>query len=205
MTNEPTVFEKTYKDYLAQIARIDLSSIEQKLKVQVEGKRVKIPLFGRLYEVSETGITDSSGKQPSLDICVILSKYLLLCPDIHPAEKEWVSYKDLKDSGPLTAYFANDVERAITSGFAGRLDDLKEVTKNLGGYPPDIEAEYDLSARFSALPRVPVILLFSDKDEEFPAKSLLLFERRAESYLDAECLAMVGRLLFTVLKKAVNA
>jgi len=30
----------------------------------------------------------------------------------------------------------------------------------------------------------------------------MLFERRAESYLDAECLAMVGRLLFTYLIKA---
>jgi hypothetical protein len=31
-----------------------------------------------------------------------------------------------------------------------------------------------------------------------------LFERRAERYLDPECLAMVGRLLFTYLKKAAK-
>jgi hypothetical protein len=70
----------------------------------------------------------------------------------------------------------------------------------LGGYPPDFEIAYDLFMQFDALPRVPVILLFNDADEEFPAQSSLLFERRAEKYLDPECLAMAGRILFTCLK-----
>jgi len=52
-----------------------------------------------------------------------------------------------------------------------------------------------------ALPRVPVILLFNDADDEFPAQSSVLFEQRAEKYLDPECLAMAGRLLFTRLKQ----
>ena len=96
------------------------------------------------------------------------------------------------------------MERAIAACFAGRLDDLKETSKLLGGSPPDIEVTYDLSMQFDALPQVPVMLLFNDADDEFPAKSSVLFERRAEKYLDAECLAMVGRLLFTSLKKAVR-
>jgi len=204
MTTEATVFEKTYKDYIAQIAEIDFKSIEQKLGVHAEGNDVTIPLFGKPHEVSESSITDPSGKQPSLDICVICCKYVLLCPDVYPIEKEWVSFRDLKDSGPLTTYFANDVDRAISDYFSGRLDDMKNACKTLGGYSPGIEVTYDLSMQFDALPQVPVILLFNDADDEFPAKSSVLFERRAERYLDAECLAMVGRLLFTYLKKAVG-
>jgi hypothetical protein len=202
MTSKNSVFGKTYKDYIAQVAGIDLKSIEQKLGVQVEGNEIIIPLFGRPHKVSENGITDPSGKQPSLDICVILCKYLLLCPGVSPKEKEWVSFRDFKDSGPLTSYFANDVERAIATYFARRLDDMKQTCKTLGGYQPDIEANYDLSMQFDALPQVPVVLLFNDADDEFPTKSSVLFERRAEKYFDAECLAMVGRLLFTYLKRA---
>ena len=204
MTTKNPVFEKTYKDYLAQVAGIDLKQIEQKLGVEVQGNDVTIPLFGKPHKVSETGITDPSGKQPYLDICVILCKYLLLCPEINPKEKEWVCFRDLKDSGPLTTYFANDVERAISGYFSGRLNDMKEACKTLSGYPPHIEVTYDLSMQFDALPKVPVILLFNDADDEFPAKSSVLFERRAERYLDAECLAIAGRLLFTYLKKAVK-
>lgn len=204
MTSKNSVFEKTYKYYIAQVAGIDFKSIEQKLGVQVEGNEIIIPLFGRPHKVSGNGITDPSGKQPSLDICVNLCKYLLLCPGVYPREKERVSFRDLKDSGPLTTYFANNVERAIAAYFTGRLDDLKEASKTLEGYPPDIEVTYDLSMRFDAFPQVPVMLLFNDADDEFPTKSSVLFERRAEKYLDAECLAMVGRLLFTCLKKSVN-
>ena len=201
MKSKATVFKKTYKDYIAQIAGIDLGSIVQKLGVHAEGDDVTIHLFGKPYKVTKNGITDPSGKRPSLDICVILCKYLLLCPDVYPREKEWVSFRDLKDTGPLTTYFANDVAGAITSYFVGKLDDLKEAGKNIGGYPPDFEVAYDLFMQFDALPRVPVILLFNDADDEFPAQSSVLFERRAEKYLDPECLAMAGRLLFTCLKE----
>ena len=201
MTTKDSIFEKTYKDYIAQVAEIDLESIEQKLGVEVEGNEIIIPLFGKPHKVTKNGIIDPSGNQPSLDICVICCKYLLLCPDVYPNEKEWVSFRGLKDSGPLTVFFANDVERAISEYFAGRLGGMKKACKTLGGYSPDIEVTYDLSMQFDALPQVPVILLFNDADDEFPAKSSVLFERRAEDYLDPECLAMVGRLLFTYLKK----
>jgi hypothetical protein len=54
--------------------------------------------------------------------------------------------------------------------------------------------------QFNALPKIPVLLLFNDADEEFPAQCAVLFERRAENFLDMECLAMVGMLLFEYLK-----
>ena len=50
----------------------------------------------------------------------------------------------------------------------------------------------------------PLLLLFNDKDEEFPAQCTVLFEKRTETYLDMECVAMVGMLFFDYLKTAVN-
>ncbi len=54
--------------------------------------------------------------------------------------------------------------------------------------------------QFDALPKIPVLLLFNDGDDEFPAQCSVLFERRAENYLDMECLAMAGMLLSEYLK-----
>ena len=204
MTNKESVFKKTYENYLAQVGRIDFNSVKQKLGVEVEKNKIIIPLFGKPYEISAAGISDPGGKQPMLDICVILCKYILLCPQIPPKEKNWVSFRDLKDSGPLTNYFGNDVERAIATYFNGRLGDMKNACRTLKGYSPDIEVSYDLSMQFDALPKVPVVMLFNDADDEFSATCSVLFERRAENYLDPECLAMVGRCLFTYLKKAVQ-
>jgi hypothetical protein len=204
MPNKSSVFEKTYKDYLTQIVTLDLKSIAHKLKIELEGDEVIIPLFGKPHRVSQKGINDPSGKQPSLDVSVIIFKYLLMCPDTSPTEKEWVSYRDFKDSGPLTTYFTNDVERAIVSYFTGKLSDMEIASKTLGGYLPDIKVTYDLSIQFDALPQVPILMLFNDADDEFPAKCSVLFQRRAEKYLDPESLSMVGRLLFLYLKKAAT-
>jgi len=196
------IFKKICSDYLKQIGRLDLRTIERKLGVRIEGNEVIIPLFGRPQRVSEKGIVGPSGEKPSFEICVILCKYLLLCPDGFPEDERWISYRDLKDSGPLTSYFKNDVENAISQRYTGRLGNLKEACKDLEGHPPlDLGLSYDLSMQFNLLPRLSVLLLYNDTDDEFPAKTSVLFQRRAENYLDAECLAMAGRLLFTSLKE----
>ena len=202
--NQEGIFKKTYENYLAQIENIDLNTVKPKLKVSLEQNKIIIPLFGKNYAVSATGISDFNGKQPTLDICVILCKYILLCPNNSPKEKEWVSFRDLKDSGPLTNYFVNDVERAIATFFKSKLGDMKIACRMLKGYSPDIEVSYDLSMQFNALPQVPLVMLFNDADDEFSATCSVLFQRRAEKYLDPECLAMLGRRLFTNLRNAVR-
>jgi hypothetical protein len=47
-------------------------------------------------------------------------------------------------------------------------------------------------------------MLFNDADDEFPAKCSVLFPARTEAYLDAECIAMLGTLLFRKLKRAAE-
>ena len=204
MQTEETVFEKTYQKYLEQLREVSFESIAPKLGAKIEGNRIKIPLFINEYALSVEGIADPSGKKPAHDICVILCKYILLCPHTPPKEHEWVSFRNFKDSGPLISYFTNDVERAIGTYFSGRLNDLKKASDILGGYPADLEVKYDLAVQFDALPEIPVIMLYNDVDEEFSAKCSVLFESRAEKYLDAECIAMIGWQLFSHLKKATK-
>ncbi len=201
MSETPNVYAKTYKDYLEQVHRIDVDLVSQRLGIDADKNRITIPLFDKFYTVTRTEITDPDGKQPAFDICVILSKYLLLCPEITPTKADWVSFKDLKDGGPLTTYFVNDVESAIAKHFTGNIEAAATACKMLGGFNPAIDAAYDVAAQFDALPKVPLMLLFNDADDEFPAQCSVLFERRAENYLDPECLAMTGRLLFSSLKR----
>lgn len=202
MVSEVSVFEETYKKYLDQVAEIDLKSIETRLGIQVEAHKTTIPFLGQLYTVTAKGIVNPSGKQPRLETSVVLCNYLLRCPDEEPVNDEWVSYRDFKDSGPLTVFFANAVEKPVAEHFSGRLGALEKSCQNLGGLPPDMELSYELFMQFSLLPKIPVLLLFNDADDEFPAHCSILFERRAEKYLDAESLAILGMLFSVCLKKA---
>ena len=90
-----------------------------------------------------------------------------------------MSFKDFKTTSHFTNinYFASDTERAIVKGFSGRLAALAEACRQTGGVPHEAGMPYDLSVRFEALPRVSLLLLFNDRDDEFPAGCKVLFNR----------------------------
>ena len=195
-----SVFDETYHDYLAQIAELDFKKIGDQLGAEMAGDELIIPFFGKPHRISAAGITAPSGSRPSFSVCVILFKYLLLCPDHDPVENDWVSFKDFKDSAPFSGAFVNYTEAALAKYFSEHLKDLEAACRGIHGHPPVATFSYDLCMQFKALPKISVLLLFNDADDEFAAQCRVLFERRAESYLDMECLAMVGMLLFEYLK-----
>jgi len=198
---EQHIYEQTYQDYLSRIADIDLKFTADKLDLPISGSEVSIPFFGKTYKVSTKGIKDPAGKQPHLSISVILCKHLLMCPMIEPLGGRWMSFKDFKDAAPLVQAFVNSVTLPIAESFSQRLADLENAVKKIGGYPPAEGFPYDLSMQVDALPKVPLLMLFNDKDEEFPAQCSLLFEKRVEKFLDMECLAMVGMLFSDYLRR----
>ena len=198
------VYEQTYNDYLSRIAQIDLKFAAVKLDLQMNDEAVMIPFFGKTYRVSTEEIAGPSGKQPHLSISVILCKYLLMCPMIVPLGGNWMSFKDFKDAAPLIQAFFNTVTVPIAESFSTRLADLEIAAKKIGGYPPADAFPYDLSMQFDALSKVSLLLLFNDKDEEFPAQCSVLFEKRVEKLLDMECLAMVGMLFGEYLKRELS-
>jgi hypothetical protein len=189
--------------YLAKLAGLDLGERADLLGFTVEAGEAVIPLYGLPHGVSPAGVKDPDGAQPLHSVSVVLCQYLLLAPSTAPAGgSEWVTFKDFRDAAPFVDGFVNNSERAIARSFAGRLDTLRDACRALGGTAPDLDVSYQLRMRFDALPRVPVVLLYNDEDEEFPAEATILFERRAERFLDMECLAILGWMLADRLAEA---
>jgi hypothetical protein len=206
MAESSEAFERNYQDYRAQLANIDLRSIANELGIVHDGDRMVLSFFDGQYFVSNQGIVDPSGKRPDYMTFVILVKYILLCPDRSHHDPEWVSFKDFKKATHFTNvnYFSSDVERTIEKHFSGKLHELGEACRKLGGTHAKMES-FDLGMQFKALPRIALLLLFNDVDEEFPAKSTVLFQKHAEYYLDPESLAMTGACLAKKLKQALAA
>jgi hypothetical protein len=205
MTDQSPAFEKTYRMYLAKLAGLDMEARAGLLGLTVEGGEAVVSLYGRPHRVSSGGVTDPSGVQPVHSASVVLCQYLLLGPSGEPpGGTEWVTFKDFRDAAPFVDGFVNNSERAIARSFSGRLDGLRDACRAIDGEAPDLEVSYQLKMRFQALPRVPVVLLFNDEDEEFPAESTILFERRAERHLDMECLAILGWMLADRLAEAAG-
>jgi len=201
MDPKTSVFEETYQDYLARIEKVELKPLEERLGISVENNEARISLFEKPYIVSKNGVSDLSGKQPSLVFSVVLCRYLLMCPEKEPDEGDWTAFRDFKDTGPLTVYHSQDVEQPIIGRFSGKITALEKACKALGGTVPQLELPYELSMQFYALPKIPMLLLFNDSDDEFPAGCSVLFRKNAEKYLDGESLAILGALFSSKLVK----
>jgi len=195
------VFDEIYERYLADISAIDLSLAGNRLGIEIVGETAIIPFYAIPHRVSGKGIINPRDKRPIHAVSVILCKYLLLCPDeAPPASSEWVKYNNFKDAAPFAGGFRNTAEQPIGKAFAGHLEDLKKACMALGGIPGEAPFRCDFAIRFPALPKLNLLMLFNDKDDEFSANCSILFEKHADAYLDMECLAMLGMMLAVWLK-----
>lgn len=207
MTQKADIFEKHKKDYMTRISGIDLNSRKDVLGLEQKSDLIYLPFFGQNYLISKKGITDNSGNEPGYGVHVILSKYILLCPDKIHQDMEWVTLKDFKRTSHFLNlnYFTSDTEKVITSTFSENIDILFSISQKLGGTPDSTELPYDLNMRFDMLPRISLLLLFNEKDEDFPCHGTVLFQKHAEYYLDPESLAVTSAFLASRLKKAFDS
>ena len=201
MAEKSDIFDKTYDHYIKKIAALDFGAIAVNLGVKTDGETVTIPFFNTPYQLTRKGVLTPDGNPAAFGVGVVLCNYLIQCPQSTPRDDEWYSYKDFKDAAPLAGTFANTVERPIAEDFSGRLSELEKAGQILGGIEPSITFPYDLNLLIQALPKIPILLLFNDADDEFPADCKVLFEKRVESYLDMECVAIIGMLLSEFLKR----
>jgi hypothetical protein len=205
MTQKAPVFEKIIQDYLQRITRIETrEKVAASLGVTIAGDGYRVPFFQETYTVAGDRVCDAAGKNANHTVAVILCQCLLLCPATPSDDASLVTYKDFRDAAPYVGGFRSTVEQPIASGFAHDLPRLQQRSLELGGYIVSTEVSCDLSVRFQALPKVPVLLLFNDADAEFPAQATILFQKNAASYLDMECLAMIGGILAHRLAPAVS-
>lgn len=195
------VFNEIYGKYLADVSAIDLSRVSCLLGIEVDGDTAIIPFYGIPHRVSGKGVMDDSKKRPIHAVSVILCKYLFLCPKEKPAVVgEWIRYHNFKDAAPFAGGFRNTAEQPISKAFSGRVEDLEKACIALGGYTSDAPIDCDLAIKFPALPGLNLLMLFNDQDDEFPADCSILFEKQSDTYLDMECLAMLGMVLAVWLK-----
>jgi len=201
MTEKAPVFDQIKKDYLRQVAEMEKHArIEEILGIAFRDQTWHIPFFHRTVTVTPHGIFDEAGLGANHITFVIVCKYLLLCPAKKSDDSSLVTYKDFKDAAPYVGGFRNTASHPIAVHFEGAMETLEQQCRNLGGEPFATDVLCQLAFRFQALPRVPVVLLFNDADEDFPAQATLLFQKNASAYLDMECLAMVGSTLAARLK-----
>ncbi len=199
-----SVYHETYRRYLDRLRSMQFDGRESVLGITLAGGDVVLPYFGRTVRLTPAGLEDEAGRRPGFADCVVICRYLIMCPPFEPKNTNWVAFRDFPDAGPLTVFWADTVEGTLAKTFAGRRDALRQRCDALGGVAPEMDISCDLVRRFSPLPKIPLLLVFNDADETFPAAVSVLFEKRASTYLDGESQAILGHILADRLVAAGN-
>lgn len=195
------VFAKTYQEYLRQIRQIDYLEKADILGLERVERSLKIPLYNSLYWFSEDGLTADDGAEVPVPLQVIICKYILtssLTPVM--SDNKLQPYREFKDAAPLISHFTTNTTLRLEKAFTGKVTELEKRCIEAGGERMETPV-YDLSFRFYALPRIPVIVNFNDSDDLFPAACSVLYNSSAAHYLDMECLSMTGTHLASILTR----
>lgn len=196
------VFKQTYEKYLSQIGEIDFLAKADVLGLERENNTLIIPVYNRLYRFNNNGIETEDGEELSAALQVMICKYILTCSmDPVSSGNQLQPYREFKNASPLVSHFTTNTTLLLERAFAGKGPVLKERCLDIGGEVQETEV-YDLSFRFYAFPRIPVIVNFNDTDEMFPAVCSILYNCSAENYLDMECLSMTGTMLSGILTES---
>ncbi len=200
MTKQAAVFKETYEKYLQDINGIDFREKAIMLGAEPTVDGMIIPFFNHQFLVSKNGVRGFDEK-PSFALKVMLLKYVLMCPSNFPtASTSWIPFREFKDSTPLVSYFTNTTTLLIEEYFAENCSLLLERVKGLGGELVESPI-FDISIKFSALPRIPLLLNYNGADDLFPASCSLLFRSTTENFIDMECLTITGTYLTKKLLK----
>jgi len=168
----------------------------------IAGQSIVIDFFNRKILVSKQGVMDAQGLELTPAVKVLLLKYLLMCPDrivgTPETTNKLLTFRELSNANPLFSSFTTNTAKIIQTTFSGNLAKLKARCAQLGGTLVET-ASHDLSVRFRALPRIPVILNFNDREEMLPANASFLYHDNANTYLNLESLMVTCTYLTGLL------
>jgi hypothetical protein len=194
---------KIYEDLLESLAKADIAGSAKHLDLVLnEAGEAEIPFFGTHYLVSKSGVRRSDGRKLLYAVGSALIYYILKGSRSR-AKGNFVKFSEL--AGPLfnqSSYSPGALEGPLIKRFQGRLPELLAAAASVGGRQGGEAGLGSVSLIFNLLPHLPLQLIFYDRDDEFPARVTLLFDRNATQIIDFEVLAVLVTVFVQLLIKS---
>ncbi|MDA8141255.1 MAG: DUF3786 domain-containing protein [Desulfobacteraceae bacterium] len=186
--------DQEYQEARSALADMDWAALSRRIGCQPMDNGLALPFFQQIHQVSPDGCVGPDSQPATAAVGLVLCRYVLRFPPQPLPQGPRITFRELTDSGPLVARFADNTLKIITTTFGRRGEDLLAAAIRLGGRR-EANGAFDLFLRFEALPHVPLFLQFNAADDLFPAQAALLFHCSAETYLDLRSLFILGTYL----------
>jgi hypothetical protein len=103
----------------------------------------------------------------------------------------WVSYAELRSGMVKALSFLRECEDPLRELLDRDCDPVADILRRIGAEELSGFATQNAWHLF-LLPKVPVLILYWPKEEEFESKVSMLFDSTADQFLDAESLMFLG-------------
>lgn len=159
-----------------------------------DGGTFRVPFFNQTYLLS---FPQGEGGALSPWLRLLLLHYILTA-DGTAVEEQWISYRHLPGAELFECRFHNLALHSLAQAFARDLAGFSRAGQALGGIAMRLG---DASFRFNAFPRLPLVCIIYQGDEEVAGSANILFDVSAPHYLATEDLAYLGEYLVDTLRR----
>lgn len=153
--------------------------------LQVWGREVTIPF-------PELNAKDTQTRKELAIALQALILYYFRTADGTPAANRWISFSELPDGRFYNQAFQGYTGKKLARSFQGDINDFEDAAQKLGGVRHSFG---DAAFTFQVLPRVPLMVVFWQGDEDFPSSCQILFDASTANYLPTDACAIAGSTL----------
>lgn len=125
--------------------------------------------------------------------------YYFNTADGTPLTDRWISFSELQDGRFYTQAFQGYTGNQLAKTFDNELKAFQKAAQTTGGRPYSMG---DAGFIFQLLPRVHLLALAWQGDEEFPSNYQILFNETVNHYLPTDACAIAGSMLTRKLIRA---
>ena len=151
----------------------------------------EIVYLGNAYMIERDGRVwrgDNPGEEVAFNDKTLILQYLCEASGI-PPRGSWISFLELPDGAHHYVPFQTDATGPMASLFGTSPEKFARAAEFFGGRPLSMG---DYSFLIPALPKIPLAVVLWEGDEEFPAKSTIVFDSVAPLHLSTAALWVLG-------------
>lgn len=196
-------YQEIHDSLMQRLASVPLAERAQRLGLRRHPPEdVAVVFLGQTYLAGPQGVRRLDGEPAPLITASVIAGYLLKGGWGEPAGR-FVPLQALAGTGSAhTSFERHALSAPLVKRYQGRLSALMQAATRLGGRKTGQAEAGGLSLVFDALPRVPLQLVFNDRDPEFPAEARFLLDLTATNFLEYEYLAVMLTVFVKVLLAA---
>ena len=202
MTQTQNRFATMREYWRGRFLEKDQAKLIRQFQLEADERHIYIFYCGQRYAVDRENGTIALCDAPEAEIPFgpLMSIYHLFCyskPDAGNSGS-FVPFRQVKGASPFAPAFERTVAEELAKPFDGHLEALRRACEALKGEPV---RQGDAGYILRAFDCMPVMMVFWDGDDEFPAQANLLFDANITDFTHEETVCCVAGDLMRRLRE----